>query len=557
MQASDRPSAPAADPFGKASDRFACWMLTACLVFGICQLGFNTLTLDTWMDEGKYLMKGYWYMTGQLAAYSAVDPTLYMPFSFYTVGTMELLFGAGYLPGRALMVLFAFGCLVLVYLAGVRIGRSRLAGVGATVLVVGYPVTLTYFATATPYAMVSCLSLALIYILRTTGSRRVAYAASGAILWALVFTRPDMLPFAMIPTGWALLIEPSRKLECLAIAFLAFLAASLVTLWIFGQGLLDVILDVPGLAQIAMALGIPPAPVTNILPLTISPLDPVLSLGEVPVYFNRYFFQPYLAVSMITLAMIGLRISSAWRESSERHVKPIDLILAYFWITAILHYLLSLSYCINCIAGYANYFVPVGALAVAALLAEISRLTRGSRPTWAAFGCVCIIAAAMQAFPFYPTILRPESDSDNVRKAATALSLQLRPHLSATDRVLVLCDRVEAAQAVWLAGGVIEPRSMYLPITFREPKPGLPKDQRDKIEAVAWEAGFWSEDTMRRALAQKYRTLMVERRDNYGDPLGRTVRGGIPFGDEVAAHFKLTASMTVEGKTFELYQRRE
>ena len=345
-------------------------ILIVCLLFAICQLAFNALTLDTWMDEGKYLMKGYWYLTGQVPPYSTIDPTFYMPLPFYSVGAMEWLFGIGYLPGRALAIFFAMACLVLVYLTGARIGLSRLAGVGAAVLVAGYPVTLTYFATATPYAMVSCLSLALILVLLAVRARRIAWGASGIILWALLFTRPDMLPIAMIPAGWALLIEPGRKIECLAIAFLTFLAASLATVWIFGHGLLEVVLDVPGLSQIATLLGAPPAPISRILPLTVSPLDPVLSLREVPTYFYLYFFRPYFAVSAITLTVIALRIFSVWREPGERRVKPIDLILAYFWITTLLHYLLSLSYCVDCIIPYTNYFLPVGALGVAALLGE-------------------------------------------------------------------------------------------------------------------------------------------------------------------------------------------
>lgn len=555
MHAPDRTSRPTEHFIGKASDRFASWMLIVCLLFAICQLGFNALTLDTWMDEGQYLMKGYWYLTGQIPPYSTLDPTFYMPLPFYTVGSMEWLFGIGYLPGRSLAIFFAVACLVLVYLTGAGIGGSRLAGTGAAVLVIGYPVTLTYFATATPYAMVSCLSLALIFVLLTVRARQTAYAASGVILWALLFTRPDMLPIAMIPTGWALLIEPKRKLQCLAIAFVTFLAASVVTLWAFGPGLLEVVLDVPGLGQIARAMGVPAAPISNILPLTVSPLDPELPLRDIPLYFNLYFFRPYFAVSAITLAMVALRLFSAWREPGERQVKPIDLILAYFWITTVLHYLLSLSYCVNCIIPYTNYFLPVGALGTAALLGEVSRLTRGPRPIHAAFGGVCIIAAAMQASPSFPTLLRPESD--NVRTSATELSLQLRPSLTAANRVLVLCDRAEAAQAVWLAGGVIEPRSLYLPTNFREPKPGLTQDERDKIDSIIWDAGFWSEDSMRRALTRGYRTLLIERRKSYGDPLGRTVRDGIPFGDVVATHFRLAASFAVGDRTFELYQRHE
>src|SRR5262249_15432329 len=117
--------------------------------------------------------------------------------------------------------------------------------------------------------------------------------------------------------------------------------------------------------------------------------------------------------------------------------------------------------------------------------------------------------------------------------------------LSATDRVLVLCDSVEASQAVWLAGGLIEPRALYLPTNFREPRPGLPTSERDTVEQVIWDAGFWSEDSMRRALAREYRTLLIERRKDYRDPLNRTVRDGIPFGDVVTAQFRLAATLMV------------
>ncbi|HEY2342102.1 MAG TPA: hypothetical protein VGH90_03680, partial [Chthoniobacteraceae bacterium] len=291
------------------------------------------------------------------------------------------------------------------------------------------------------------------------------------------------------------------------------------------------------------------------LPLTTSPLDPYLRLGEIPTYFVVYFFRPYRAVCVVTLVMIALRIFSVWREPGERRIKPIDLILAYFWITAILHYLLSLSYCVDCIIPYANYFVPVGALAAAALLGEISRLTRGRAATYTAFAALGVIAVAMQASPFFPTLLRPASDS--VRAAATQLALQLRPNLSATDRVLVLCERVEAAQAVWLAGGVIVPRSLYLPSNFRKPQPGLPKDERNRIDSIVWSAGFWSEDSMREAIVREYRTLLIERRNSYMDQFGGSVRDGIPFGEVVAAHFELAATLKLGDRTFEVYRRRD
>jgi hypothetical protein len=252
--------------------------------------------------------------------------------------------------------------------------------------------------------------------------------------------------------------------------------------------------------------------------------------------------------------MIALRIFSAFREIGQRQVQPIDLIVVYFWITAILHYLFSLSYCPDCIIPYTNYFLPVGALAAAGLIGEIFRLTRDPRSTYAMLGAVLVIAVTTQASPSFPTLLRPRSD--NIRTAALELSTQLRPILSATTRVLVLCDSVEASQAVWLAGGIIEPRSLFLPANFREPKSGLTKDEYDRIDSTIWDAGYWSESSMRRALTEGYQMLLIERRKNYRDGLGRTVRDGIPFGDLVAAHFQLVASPTAGDRTFELYRRR-
>jgi hypothetical protein len=241
-----------------------------------------------------------------------------------------------------------------------------------------------------------------------------------------------MLPIAMIPTGWALLIEPCRKIECLAVAFLTFMAASVVTVWAFGPGLLQVVLDTPGLAQLAAAIGIPPAPIST-------------SRRSILCY-PLAIFQPISTVIFSTLFGCLDRHAgrdrashfSPWRESSQRHVKPIDLVLGYFWITAILHHLLSLSYCVDCIIPYTNYYIPLWALAAAVLTEEILRLTGERRLAYVALGGLLVVAAMLQAFPSFPTLLRPRTGM--VRMAATELAAQLRPNLPAAGRILVLCD---------------------------------------------------------------------------------------------------------------------
>jgi len=73
----------------------------------------------------------------------------------------------------------------------------------------------------------------------------------------------------------------------LAFAFLAVMAASFVTTAVvFGQALMEVILDVPGLAQIARPLG-PERPAALKQPAAYrSPLSRGALFDEVPIYFN-------------------------------------------------------------------------------------------------------------------------------------------------------------------------------------------------------------------------------------------------------------------------------
>jgi hypothetical protein len=535
-----------------SDDRVALVVLVTVLVFAVGQLMLNVVALDTWMDEGKYLMKGIWYVAGTVAPYSSADPTFYMPFFFYEVGVAQWLFGLGYLPGRLLMVACAIGCLVLVYALGASIGRSRIAGAAAVTLLVAHPVTTTYFATATPYAVVSLLSLLMILALqRLDVPRPLAFVLAGLIFWALFFTRPNMLPIILIPVGWALLIEPRGKLLNLGLFLLTTVLSSAATVALFGRGLLDVVLDTPGLAEVAIMLGMPAPPTAGILPLTTSPLDPHFSFGDALGFFGTYFLKHYGFVALVTLAAIAIRARRIW---IERKLKPIDLILGYFWATTLIHFYFSLSYCVDCITPYTNYFLPVGVLGVAVLVEEADRLRALARPRIAVLGVVLAVAITQQAFPAFPDLLRPKTDG--VRPLAEQLAVQLEPKLPEEGRVAILSDKVAAAQAVWLAGGGVEARTLYLPTTFREPRAELVGGARNEVEDLIWEAGFWDAPTLRRAVAEDYSTLLIERKEEHSGPLGATVTMGLPFGDVVRRHYALIGTARVGDLVFELYSRR-
>jgi hypothetical protein len=84
-----------------------------------------------------------------------------------------------------------------------------------------------------------------------------------------------------------------------------------------------------------------------------------------------------------------------------------------------------------------------------------------------------------------------------VRVVATELAAQLRPNLSATGRILVLCDSVEATQSVSPSRDLCIFRRPSAP-----PKPEQSRKERDRIDSIIWDAGLWSEDGMRNVLTQ-------------------------------------------------------
>lgn len=539
---------------GSKNGRLMRIILIITFVFGVGQLVFNAATLDTWLDEGNYLMKGYWYVSNQVTPYSEIDPTGYMPLFFYLVGWVQEIFGIGYAPGRALTVFFATGCLILVYLIGFKLGRTPIAGIGALILLVGHHVSLTYFATATPYAFVSFLSLLLVFILLTVESRRLAFGMSGLILYALIFTRPNMLPIAMIPAGWILLIEPRGKLECLVLAFLAFCAPAICTMLWFGDGLTDVVLTVPGVSHLANLIGIQPPPISEVISLTTSPLDPIVPLKKIAGYFGTYFLKPYALLTVVTLTFIVIRVTQARKYPNKRIVKPIDILITYFWVTTLLHYMLSLSYCINCIIPYTNYFLPIGTLAVAGLIGEFVGLGRKQYTALAVLGLISVFAVVMQINPTFPTLLRPQNEQ--VRETATALAEQLQPVVRKGEQIVVISPNVAVSQAIWLTGGTVETRSIYLPISYRQPMANLDESDIARADKSMWRAGFWFDDNMRRAIETEYQTLLVERRQTYDEPLLHSVRNGLPFGDLVEKHYQLTAEIKLGEHVFMLYRRK-
>lgn len=82
---------------------------------------FTLLSVE---DEGGYLLKGYWYVTGQYIPFQDYGPfTNHMPLAFLIPGYIQQWFGTGLRSGRFFAVFLG-----LLFLVGLWLLVRRLAG---------------------------------------------------------------------------------------------------------------------------------------------------------------------------------------------------------------------------------------------------------------------------------------------------------------------------------------------------------------------------------------------------------------------------------------------
>jgi hypothetical protein len=129
----------------------------------------------------------------------------------------------------------------------------------------------------------------------------------------------------------------------------------------------------------------------------------VLPFGDIPIYFNRYFFSTLFGC--LDRHAGHDRASHFFCLAREQPATRKQLTLSSA-ISGILQFcIISCRYpLLDCIIPYTNYYLPLGALAAAGLIEEILRLTGERRLAYVALGGLLVVAAMLQAFPSFPTL---------------------------------------------------------------------------------------------------------------------------------------------------------
>lgn len=330
------------------------WLLLGIVTINFLALAFTSAhRLPSRVDEGSFLIKGYYYITGRYTPFQDYGPwTNNMPLAYYIPGLAQALFGPGLKTGRYFAIF-----LTCLNLAGIWILLNRLKGkwwalLGVLVLAIN-PAVVRIYVQALSQGVVACLlTWALVFLIGE--KRRPWQIVAGAFLCALTtLTRQNMvflMPFAVVYAFWL----HGKKAGWLALAFTAipFILVHLIfypqilNLWFswlpgFIRHALDIVVVAGGGKQVW-------SPGAD-------------ALTRVSSFFMAFRYH-FVVLFGVFLAIVMLPVKNWWKDDREQ--KTAFLLIILFTIFFGLHAWASLAknYCVFCFPSYIAFFLPIGLL---------------------------------------------------------------------------------------------------------------------------------------------------------------------------------------------------
>ena len=316
------------------------------------------------VDEGSFLIKGYFYVKGIYQPFQDYGPwTNNMPLAYYIPGVAQVLFGTGLKTGRYFMIFVGLLLLLGLWLTVRRI-KGKWWALVSLMLFAFNPALIKIYVQATTQVIVACLlTWALFFLI---GEKRSTWQiAMGAFFCALAtLTRQNMiflLPFVVIyafhlygkKAGWMALIWSAVPVLLVHAVFFPKIL-SLWTSWLpyaikerFG-------LLVSGGGQQVWS-------------------PEVALLTRFASFFTavRYYFAIFLGV---LLGLFFLLRKKAWQSAYER--KLVFYLSTLFGVMFMMHAWASLTkdYCVYCFPNYLAFFISIAVILAVIVLSNIKEL---------------------------------------------------------------------------------------------------------------------------------------------------------------------------------------
>ncbi|MEX2143085.1 MAG: glycosyltransferase family 39 protein [Anaerolineales bacterium] len=172
------------------------------------------------LDEGLYLLKGWFYATGQYAPFQDYGPlTNHMPLAFLIPGSVMKWFGANLLSGRVYAAVLGLVGLACLWWLARRLSGKWWAAFAVWGLALNVALVRIYSLALSQVLVAALLILVLLLSVRRNPTPW-QLGLAGALCGAMLMVRINMFPFAIL---WVLYIfwQHSRRLGLLALGSVA------------------------------------------------------------------------------------------------------------------------------------------------------------------------------------------------------------------------------------------------------------------------------------------------------------------------------------------------
>lgn len=351
--------------FSKASNNpFVYWILLGIVAAIFIILAFTYAhQLPPRVDEGSFLIKGYYFITGRYTPFQDYGPwTNNMPLAYYIPGLAQALFGAGLKTGRYFAIFLTGLNLAGIWILLKRLRSKWWALLGVLVLVINPAVIRIYVQTISEGVVACLLTWSLVFLIGE--KRRLWQIAAGAFLCALTtLTRQNMvilLPFAVVYAFWL----HGKKAGWLALAFTA--TPFIIVHLIFYPQILNLWLPwLPGFIKNLLKIEVIAGGGQQVWSPAASWLTRITSFFMAFRYHFAILFGVFLAIVM-------LPVRTWWKDHHER--RTVLLLVILFAVFFVLHAWASLAknYCVFCFPTYITFFLPIGVLISVLVFSNLS-----------------------------------------------------------------------------------------------------------------------------------------------------------------------------------------
>jgi len=399
------------------------WLAEGLAVLGLALYGIQSFIyshqIQSTLDEGNYLYKGYLFASGVYRPFQPYGPwTNKMPLAFLIPGWVETIFGAGLRTGRYFAIFLGLLMLVGVWLACLRLGGRWWASASVWMIAIN-PILIKIYSQALSEGLSACIlvwSCALV----VGENRKLWELCLGAIASAVVVcTRQNMLPVIIFIVAY-IIWQYGWRIGLISSFFGAFTFILIhITFW-------------PGILQMWLPW----------LPQKLTPfLDayrlhnlgiPVgLDLTTTSLSSRLYAFWEAIREEFVPLigalfAWILWPKKTDWKAPS--YFKAAVVLSGLFFVLTLTHALASITdnYCVFCFNSYVTFFIPLGFLIIVVTISNWQRNPSILRQILAGLFALFVITgvaygASQEAFPALLSITVPRIRGLQIQPGTTEL----------------------------------------------------------------------------------------------------------------------------------------